>query len=164
MSEGDKPLVYLETSFVSHVAARESSDPLRAARQQSSRRWWSQYRYQFALVVSATVYEECREGDLAMAEQRLAIIGEASLLEPQEAILELARLYIEPIGPLPVKAGADALHIASAIVYKCEFLLTWNFKHIANAMMRHRIERITRNYGYEPTTICTPDELMGGLA
>ena len=99
-----------------------------------------------------------------MAEQRLAIIEMAYLLEVTQAILELTKLYLEPTGPLPLKAEADALYIASAVVYKCDFLLTWNFKHIANAMMRHRIERITRKYGYEPTTICTPDELMGGLA
>lgn len=68
---------------------------------------------------------------------------------------------MERAGPLPRKAGADALHIASASVYGCDFRLTWNFKHIANAMMKRRIERILKTHGYEPPTICTADELMG---
>ncbi len=100
-----------------------------------------------------------------MAETRLAIAQTASLLEGNPAILELARLFVEPVGPLPKKAGADAVHIASATVYRCDFLLTWNFKHIANAMMKRRIEESIKTYGYEPPIICTPDELMGrGLA
>jgi hypothetical protein len=42
-----------------------------------------------------------------------------------------------------------------------QYLLTWNFKHIANASLRSRIERICRDAGCEPPIICTPDELMG---
>ena len=39
-------------------------------------------------------------------------------------------------------------------------LVTWNFRHIANAAMRGRIERVCRESGYEPPVICTPNELM----
>jgi hypothetical protein len=38
-------------------------------------------------------------------------------------------------------------------------LVTWNCKHIANATTRAAIESICRSAGYEPPTICTPDEL-----
>ena len=31
-----------------------------------------------------------------------------------------------------------------------EYLVTWNFRHIANAAMRVRIERACREAGYEP--------------
>jgi hypothetical protein len=41
-----------------------------------------------------------------------------------------------------------------------DFLLTWNCKHIANAIMRSKIEQICRVNGYEPSIICTPEELM----
>ena len=39
-------------------------------------------------------------------------------------------------------------------------LVTWNFRHIANAALRVRIERVCRAAGYEPSVICTPNELM----
>ena len=159
-----KPLVYLETSFISHLTARDSNDPLNMAKQQSSRKWWSSYRQGFALAVSPIVYEECREGDPAMADKRLAIIEDSYLLPANPAILEIAILLLEPSGVLPKKAQADAVHIASATFYGCDFLLTWNFKHIANAMIKRRVERILEEHGYEPPTICTPDELMGELA
>jgi len=41
-----------------------------------------------------------------------------------------------------------------------EYLLTWNCTHIANAVMRPRIEVVCRRYGYEPPVICTPLGLM----
>ena len=41
-----------------------------------------------------------------------------------------------------------------------DFLVTWNFRHIANAAMRVQIEQVCRQAGYEPPVICTPNELM----
>jgi hypothetical protein len=63
---------------------------------------------------------------------------------------------------LPIKAAADALHIALATFHRINFLLTWNCKHIANAEMRPLIEGICRQNGFEPPVFCTPDELFGG--
>src|SRR6266481_7029818 len=48
-----------------------------------------------------------------------------------ERILELAWLLVVP-GAIPAKAGPDAVHFAAAVVEECEFLLTWNFRHMAN--------------------------------
>ena len=42
-----------------------------------------------------------------------------------------------------------------------EFLLTWNFAHLANATIRSQIERKCRLHGFEPPIICTPEELLG---
>ena len=64
-------------------------------------------------------------------------------------------------GPIPRKAVEDALHIAVATLNGIDYLLTWNFKHIANAAMRYKIERISRLTGCEPPIICTPQELLG---
>ena len=60
---------------------------------------------------------------------------------------------------VPEKASADALHIAVAAVERIDFLATWNFKHIANALMQGKIDRAIRNYGFEPSKICTLEEL-----
>jgi len=45
-------------------------------------------------------------------------------------------------------------------VEACEFLLTWNFRHIANVRIRREVERILSNHGYTKTIICTPEELI----
>lgn len=76
-----------------------------------------------------------------------------------ESILELAQLLVVP-GAIPKKAGPDGVHIAAAAVEECEFLLTWNFRHLANARIRREVERILAKHGYTKTTICTPEELV----
>jgi len=43
-----------------------------------------------------------------------------------------------------------------------DFLLTWNYKHIANEEIRKSIEEICHSKGYMNPIICTPEELMGG--
>ncbi len=55
----------------------------------------------------------------------------------------------------------DALHIAVAAVQRVQYLVTWNFKHIANATMRSKIEQTCRDNGFEPPIICTPPEIPG---
>jgi hypothetical protein len=51
------------------------------------------------------------------------------------------------------------VHIVAAAVEECDFLLTWNFRHIANVQIRREVGRILANHGYTKTTICTPEEL-----
>ena len=71
----------------------------------------------------------------------------------------LARALVE-VGAVPRQAADDAVHNAVAVTNGVDFLVTWNFRHIANAAMRSRIEWACRQAGYEPPVICTPNELM----
>jgi len=64
-------------------------------------------------------------------------------------------------GALPAKAYLDALHLATATINGIQFLLTWNCKHLANAILWDRIERTCKAAGYRPHAICTPLELLG---
>ncbi len=67
-------------------------------------------------------------------------------------------------GPIPQKAAVDALHIAIATTYGCEYLLTWNCRHIASAEIQKSARRIAVKHGFELPAICTPEELMGNKA
>jgi hypothetical protein len=74
--------------------------------------------------------------------------------------MEMATRLIEP-GPFPRTTTADAIHVAAATAYGCDYLLTWNFKHINTAQIKRATMRVIEAYGYEPTIICTPDEFVG---
>ena len=84
-------------------------------------------------------------------------------VERERAITEeveaLAAKLTEDV-PLPLKAQADALHIAVSAVNNMNYLLTWNCTHIANATLRSRIEAVCRAAGYEPPVVCTPLEML----
>jgi predicted nucleic acid-binding protein len=154
-----KPKVYVETSVLSYLAARPSRDTVTAGRQLITQRWWETERENYTLVISELVETECGRGDPELIKRRQALLGVVSLFPVNERILELARLLIVP-GAVPEKAAPDAVHIAAAAIEQCEYLLTWNFRHIANARIRLEVERILAKHGYNRTTICTPEELV----
>ncbi len=62
---------------------------------------------------------------------------------------------------MPEKAADDATHIAAACVHETDFLLTWNFKHIANAHIIKKVRETVEKAGYIFPTIATPEELIG---
>ena len=82
-----------------------------------------------------------------------------TLFDATEEAEQLARKLIALRAVSP-NAAVEAAHIAIAVTNRVHYLVTWNFRHIANAAMRSRIERVCRSAGYEPPVICTPNELI----
>ena len=146
--------IYLETSLVSYLVALPSRNPLMAARQQLTIEWWDKERSSHDLYASDVVLREARQADPNEAAKRLAVLNGLQMLKTTEAANNLALLFIERHA-LPEKAAADALHIAIAAVDQMDYLLTWNCKHIANAMTRKAIEQTCMAAGYQPPTIST---------
>lgn len=154
-----KPKVYVETTVVSYLFGRPSRDVIVAAHQQITDEWWRTKRESFELFASQLVLRESQAGDKEMAQKRVLALEETQLLEVTEEALTLAERLISQ-GPLPRNAVEDAMHIAVAVVNGLDYLITWNCKHIANAKMRDRIGQVCRSLGYEPVTLCTPEELL----
>jgi predicted nucleic acid-binding protein len=152
--------VYIETTIVGHIAGRLHPDPYVAVRQQVTRDWWRDDASKYTLYISQLVIEECSDGDPAAAAERLNVVRDVDLLESSNEVDDLADALI--VGKaIPASEPRDAFHIAIATVNGVNYLLTWNFRHIANATLRGCIEQICRDAGFEPPIICTPDELMG---
>jgi len=97
-------------------------------------------------------------GNRALAMRRMRALRGIPLLAVTADAVGLAGLLVRP-GPIPERAEVDALHIATAAVHGIDYLLTWNCRHIANALMRSRIEALCRSAGFEPPIMCTPEEL-----
>lgn len=154
------PKVYVETSVISYLVARRNQrDLLVAANQELTHEWWERRRASFELYVSAVVLAEASRGDATFAAARAAIMGELMLVATSQQALDLADALVAGAG-LPTKAYEDALHIAVAATTGMDYLLTWNCKHIANAVLIPRVNLAVRKFGLEPPLICTPQELM----
>lgn len=151
--------MYIETTVVSYLTAQPARNVVIAGHQQSTRDWWRNATDRFELVASELVLNEASAGDPEFARARLAVLDSLMLLDTTEKALKLSQQLINS-GVMPAKAAEDATHIAIAVTNGIEYLVTWNCRHIANAMIRSRIETVCRNAGFEPTIICTPDELM----
>ena len=151
--------VYIETSVIGYLTSRPSRDLLTAANQQLTHDWWNERRGHFDIYISQFVIDECAAGDAIAAKGRLDVLTHARQLAVTGAVETLGEALIHRAS-LPEQAQVDALHISISAVHGMEYLLTWNCTHIANAVLRPRIEAVCRLHGYEPPIICTPQELM----
>ena len=151
--------VYIETTVVGHLVGRMHPDPIIAARQTATLAWWTVQAQRFRVFVSRVVLDECGAGDPVAAEERLRVIETITVLEHSPAVDSLANNLMAR-NAIPASEPQDAAHVAIAALHGVDYLLTWNFKHIANAGARSRIERVCRDAGFEPPTICTPEELL----
>lgn len=154
-----RPRVYVETSIVSYLTPRPARDIVIAGRQQATRDWWETAPTRFDLVISQVVREEAAVGDPEAARARLAALAPLTALAAPVEARELARRLVDA-SAVPKRAARDATHVAIAAVHGVEFLVTWNFRHMANAVARPRIESVCRRAGVEPPVLCTPEELV----
>jgi len=153
--------VYVETSIVSHAAARPSLDVQIAAIQQQARTWWSVERPKFAIVTSQLVLDEASLGDPTAAADRRRLLAGLPTVPINDAVRACARAIVAA-SIMPSKAAADALHVAAAAVAGVQYLLTLNCRHIANAHELPRVYRLLEDLGYGQLLICTPAEFLGG--
>jgi hypothetical protein len=153
------PKVYIETSVLSYLTARPSRDILVAANQQVTQEWWQDRREKFELYVSQLVEQEISSGDAEAVSKRQQTLATCSFLDITLESVQLAEKLMNEQA-IPKQFPEDALHIAVATVSGMDYLLTWNFKHIANAARRASVELVCRLNGYEPPVICSPMELM----
>ena len=63
---------------------------------------------------------------------------------------------------MPRDPEGDALHLAFASYYKCDILLTWNCKHLANEDKRDHIIQVNSALNLSTPRIVTPLDLLGG--
>jgi len=151
--------VYLETSVISYLTSPMSRDLQVAAHQQATTSWWDREHHFYEVVSSELVIKEAGAGDSGLAANRLAFLEKLQILTISDEAIELADRLIHGHA-VPQKAAADALHIAICAVNGIDFLLTWNCKHINNPRTRHLIDNVCRENDFDPTVICTPEELL----
>jgi predicted nucleic acid-binding protein len=154
-----KPTIYIETSVVSYLTGRPSSDLIVSAHQKATQDWWYDRRGDFELRVSEFVLGEAQDGHPEAAQKRLLALEGIQLLELLPATEQLAAVFLAT-GAVPEKARLDALHIAVAAVHSMNYLLTWNFRHIANAEKWTHIEAACTSMNFKMPRICSPLELM----
>jgi predicted nucleic acid-binding protein len=89
------------------------------------------------------------------------LVSTLPLLPIEHAIAEIVEAYIQH-KVMPNDPVGDALHLALASYHKCDFLLTWNCRHLANANKFGHIRRINAILGLYIPLLVTPLELIGG--
>lgn len=82
------------------------------------------------------------------------------ILAAEPAIFEIVEAYIQH-RVMPADPLGDALHLAFASYHRCDFLVTWHCKHLANANKFGHIRRVNALLGLFSPALVTPLELLG---
>ena len=149
----------METSIPSfYFEARP--EPEMVARREWTRAWWEKALGADELVTSLAVLEELSRGAFAARDDCLALMSGLPILAVDTSVVEIVQAYIRH-SVMPADAAGDALHLALASYHRCDFLVTWNCRHLANANKFAHIRRVNGLLGLLTPALVTPLELLG---
>jgi hypothetical protein len=149
-----KPKVYVETSIPSFFFETRP-EPEMVARREWTRQWWNIQLQNYTVVSSEAVLVELSNGNFPGKKDALELITQLPLLAIEDPVAEIVEAYINH-RVMP----SDPLHLAVASYHACDFLLTWNCKHIANANKFAHIRRVNALLGIYCPSLVTPLELL----
>ena len=158
VSSQDMETVYIETTIPSYLTAHRSQQEPMASHQRITRDWWTHERLRFRLYSSLAVRAEISKGDASAAVRRLKAMAGIPELEITAEVPPLADAIVQLL-QLPPKAEMDATHVAFAIVYRMDYLLTGNCTHLANATLQKTLFEYCPYHHLHMPVICTPELL-----
>lgn len=155
-----KPRVYVETTIPNFYYDFRASEAV-ATRREATRGWWATATERYELVTSSVVHNELSAGRGAAVILRLRLLEGIPLLRESSIVTATAQTYIQ-FKLMPSRPPGDAMHLALASHYGCDFIVTWNCKHLANTNKAHHIQRVNARLGLRVPRLLTPTDLTEG--
>lgn len=151
-----RPTVYIETTIPSYYC--DSRQEL-AADIDRTRQWWDQERPGYECFISAVVLDELLAGEYPTQKACVDLVKGMPVLEISGDVVEIADVY-QMRGLMPRSPVRDALHLAIASLYRMDYLLTWNCRHLANANKVRHLELVNQRLGLPVPLLVTPAMLQ----
>ncbi len=136
------------------------TEPEMIARREWTRKFWDFAKNDYTLLSSPAVIEELEQGKFPNQQAMLDLVDTLTVLPIDEMVGLIVEAYIAN-SVMPNDPKGDALHLALASYHKCDFLLTWNCKHLANANKFGHIRNINQRLDLYVPLLVTPIELLG---
>lgn len=149
-----KQSLYLETSVIG--AYLDNGEPFR---RDLTIRWWEHELHEYRPFITPLVTRELERVSEPHRTGYLNLIKPLDHLEMVDEAAILAEGYISR-GIFSRKYIADALHVALASVHKIDYLVTWNFGHLASVRKQARIRLFNTAAGFFVPMIVTPEFLV----
>lgn len=154
-----KQTVYIETSVISYLTSKPSNDLVVSAHQKVTYDWWHKTKSKFNCFISQFVIDEISKGDKNASLKRIKSISDLPSLDYNPLIEDLASVYIQLLN-IPAKSKLDAYHLSTAVLFEIDYLLSWNCKHISNAVVSNKINEYNYKNSLFMPILCTPLSLM----
>ena len=115
---------------------------------------------EFILLYSTVTQDELENAPNKVKELVKSLRADLTeFIETTEEVIDLANEYIteKVVGQT---SYADCLHIALATIYRADYLVSWNFKHIVNIQKIRGYNSINIKNGYKQLDIRSPREFI----
>jgi predicted nucleic acid-binding protein len=149
-----KRKIYLDTSIISHLKQEDVPDKMA-----DTHMLWNELKNSvlYEIYISEIVFEELLANEETKQMLLLEYLAEINyhLVEINEEIRNYADKLIE-IGVITRNHYLDGLHIASAVISECDYLFSWNFRHIVRVKTVNGIRTVNAMLGYRSIDIYSP--------
>ena len=117
---------------------------------------------EFELLISPIVIAEISD---CSGETRAKLFGlidelQCTLIPESLEVENLAHVFLARKVLAP-QHHRDLLHIAHAVVARCDYIVSWNFKHFVNYRTINRVRNAVKEYNYGDVSIVTPETFTG---
>lgn len=151
----NKTKVYLDTSVISYLEQTDAPEQMQITRNV----WETLKSGKYDIYISDVVVKElsnCKDEN-----KRKLLLGHLSeikynVVDLDEKTVEFAEHIID-FGILKKRSYDDCQHISAAIISNCDFIMSWNFKHIVNLDTIKGIKVLTTMEGYKNIAIYSPE-------
>ena len=151
--------VYIETSVIG-AYFDQRSDIVSASQRYWSQLWWNQVRFDYEVVVSEGVINELNHENYPFSQEAIDLVEKIQHVDIVNEVNDIIKIYITR-KLMPQDVLGDALHLALASYHKCDYLLTWNCKHLANPNKFKHMRIVNTSLGLYTPEITTPNQLIG---
>jgi len=152
-----KPSVCLDTSIIS--AYWDKGKAVSAvARREKTRDWWNYEQRHFEIWTSAGAEHELRTGRFPHQGECLRMVKRLRYLaidrRVDKLVDELLALRIVP----ETKPG-DAIQMAVSAAHEVDYLLTWNYAHLANPIAQDRLKAVCLKRNLRVPLLVSPESI-----
>jgi len=150
-----KKKVYLDTSVISYLEQEDAPDKMAITKNA----WKLFIKGDYDLYISnLVIYELNKCKDSQKRDKLVSHLKEIqfSLVNVVEDVEKLAQEFVSR-GILKEKCLDDCKHIATAMMYECDYILSWNFKHIVNVRTIDGVREIALENGRKNIMIYSPE-------
>ena len=156
----DKPSVYLDTSIIS-AYWYEGGDLVSFVRRVKTREWWEAESGQFSIWLSAATIDELNAGHFPRQSDCLAMARRVRSLPTTRLMREIVAEILDQ-GVIPQGKPGDAFQMAASAAHEIDYLLTWNYAHLANPIAQAKLEAICRMRGLRVPLLVSPESIPQG--
>jgi hypothetical protein len=152
-----KPTVYLDTTIIS-AYWYDGADVVGLARRVKTRDWWADESPHFSLWVSNVDENELAAGEFRRQLECLRFVRRLRYLPITKESRDLAATLMES-GVVPENKPADALQVALSTANDVDYLLSWNYAHLANLDVQKRLEAICGRLALRAPVLVSPETI-----